>query len=100
MSSKENGPIDVDNLENNVNMRATLTYAMMQEIKGLKERVEKIPGTPLPLEEASPTCYNESPFDDKIARSEVPKKFHPPVMTAYDGATDPNRACVTVQAQG
>ena len=61
MSDKGKEPIDVDNLENNVDMRATLTYAMMQETKGLKERVEKIPGAPLPLEEASPTCYNESP---------------------------------------
>ena len=71
MSGKDKEPIDVDNLENIVDMRATWTYAMMQEIKGLKERVEKILGAPLPLDEASPTCYNESPFDDKIARSDV-----------------------------
>mgnify|MGYP001792303676 FL=1 len=89
MSGKGKDITDVDNPENNVNMGATLTFAMLQEIKGLKEIVEKIPGAPQPLEEVSLTCYSESPFDDKIARVEVPKKFRPPVMVAYDGTTDP-----------
>ena len=88
MSCKNKEPVDVDNLENNVDMMATVTYGMMQEIKGVKERVKKIPGAPQPLEAASATCYSESPFEDKIARSEVPKKFRPLVMIAYDGTTD------------
>ena len=37
MSDKDKELVDVDNPENNVDMRATLTYAMMLEIKGMKK---------------------------------------------------------------
>ncbi|XP_074283824.1 uncharacterized protein LOC141608361 [Silene latifolia] len=63
--------------------------AVVQEVKKLNEKFEKIRGVPASLEEAGPDSYAASPFIDEIAKVDLPKMFVVPSMKIYDGTTDP-----------
>ena len=81
-----------DSNENNNekdNSGTAILLALMQEIKKINEKMAKVPGAPLVLEDATPESFADSPFVDTIAKAEMPRKFVPPNMKAYDGTTDP-----------
>ncbi|XP_074314427.1 uncharacterized protein LOC141649642 [Silene latifolia] len=63
--------------------------AVVQEIKKLHEKFEKISGVPITMEEDAPDSYADSPFVDEIAKVDLPKKFVVPSMRTYDGTSYP-----------
>ena len=67
----------------------TLVYALMQEMWVMKEKMTVVPGVPQMLERVSEHSYADTPFIEAIADQEVPKKFSPPKMTPFEGASDP-----------
>ncbi|CAH9074993.1 unnamed protein product [Cuscuta europaea] len=62
---------------------------IMDQLRQMQERINAIPGVPPPLDIASQTCYEDSPFDGSIIRVELPNKFDIPTMDPFDGTTDP-----------
>ena len=63
-----------------------LSDVVKQELKEMREMIQRIPGVPKPLEKATPTSYADSPFTDDIAMVEIPKRFTIPHMKMYDGS--------------
>ncbi|XP_074290832.1 uncharacterized protein LOC141617538 [Silene latifolia] len=85
----DDGEIPENNKENPDETGAAVMMAIVQKIKKLNEKFEKIHGVPATMEEAAPNCYADSYLIDEIAKVDLPKKFMIPSMEIYDGTTDP-----------
>ncbi|XP_056698199.1 uncharacterized protein [Spinacia oleracea] len=57
--------------------------------------INKIPGVPTPIKEASLDSYVDSPYADPIDAIDIPKWFIPPNMPMYDGTTNPREHILT-----
>ncbi|CAH9083173.1 unnamed protein product [Cuscuta epithymum] len=62
---------------------------LMEQVRHMQDKINGLLGVPPPLERASRTCYEDSPFDASIIRVQLPNKFDVPIMEPFDGTTDP-----------
>ncbi|CAH9056361.1 unnamed protein product [Cuscuta europaea] len=62
---------------------------IMEQLRQMQDKINGLPGVPLPLDRASKTCYADSPFSRQITDVEVPRKFNVPSMKMFDGTSDP-----------
>ena len=73
----------------NSRCESNLLDDVKQELKEMREMIQRIPGVPKPLEKVTPTSYADSPFTNDIAMVEIPKQFTTPHMKMYDGSANP-----------
>ncbi|CAH9098257.1 unnamed protein product [Cuscuta epithymum] len=58
-------------------------------MRQMQDKINGLPGVPPPLDRASRTCYEESPFNRRITEVGIPRKFIAPSMKIFDGTSDP-----------
>ncbi|XP_057775189.1 uncharacterized protein LOC130994173 [Salvia miltiorrhiza] len=65
-----------------------LDPALARRLADMEAIIQRIPGVSAPIKKSAESCYADSPFVDKIALVEMPRKFIFPHMKRFDGVSD------------